>query len=142
MSDPKEFITEDLIKQYSLVNNVSREEAKATLIDNFEKESSEVDPRQISLKAIKMIRHLSPKVGGLELRENDNLNRMRSIERQNAELRDEVRKLAEFQQNMLVTYDGVMRSVNNRVTRLEENKGVFRWILNKLKIFLKKKKTN
>lgn len=101
----KDCLTEDVIKHYSLKYNLNREEAKKKLINDFENEAEEVNPRVIALKAMKGIRVLSSQIIGVVEREKDLTHRVQKLEGQ-------------------LSY--VMNIVDDLKNKVEENTDVFK----------------
>lgn len=59
------------VEAYAYKTGLDLESAKKRLEDNYKKEVEQTDPKELSLKCIKAIRELSPKINGLVQREGD-----------------------------------------------------------------------
>ena len=73
-------IDPSIVQEYAKKYNISHEDALKKLRENYEKEVSKIDNRQLSLRCMRGLREVSPKVAGLEQRQNDLLDRTITLE--------------------------------------------------------------
>ena len=78
MSESK--IQEEVVSSYALKEGLDLTEARKRLESNYKKEVEQVDAKEIALKCLKAIRSISPKVTGMEMREQDSILKIRGLE--------------------------------------------------------------
>jgi phosphoglycerate-specific signal transduction histidine kinase len=80
MSDSKVIVSDELVKEYSRIKQVSLEQARANLEANIKKENEGVDLSQQYKTLIQAFRTMSPQLNGVVMRETDMANQVKSLE--------------------------------------------------------------
>jgi len=75
-----------LVQHYAVLKGISHKEAREKLKENYELEVSQINFRDLTLRCMHGLRQISPKVSGLESREQDTQFRVGKIE-------DEVKRI-------------------------------------------------
>lgn len=143
MSDSN--IADQTVKAYAQKNNIDLDSAQQKLEDNYKKEVESVDAKDLSLKSIKAIREIGPKVHGLELREQDLILKMRAIQSKLQTLQDLEEKVSDLQSRLDIQQDVVkktLQAVINEVNSIERPQPdlleVIKWTLVRFKNYLMK----
>lgn len=116
-SNPKIIVDEELIHSYSMVKNVSLEEARRKLEENFISEAS-VDLRQQMTTLMNAFRKMSPQLNGVVIRESDTALKINSLGNEINKLQHRLDAEREIFKQSIQILNGIVEEDKKTIARI------------------------
>lgn len=112
-------LTDELLKDYAKGKDITIEDAKVRVAENYKKEVEEVDAKEVALKCMEAIRQTLPKVHGLELREMDAKAQLSQLQNDIDSLKRKNTILEKIAKESVATVNQILLETQNRPSIFE-----------------------